>query len=191
MNHHGRGRIEVITGGMFAGKTEELERRLRRAAHAKQQFQVFKPKTDNRHGLEHVTSHDGKSVKCVAVESPKEIPGLLKKKTTVVGIDEAQFFDADLVGVVEALASKGIRVIIAGLNSDFRREPFGTIPLLMASAEDTTVLHAICVKCGEEASFTQRIVNGVPAHRDDPIVLIGAQESYEARCRGCHVIRTD
>jgi thymidine kinase len=182
MNHH-EGRIEVICGSMFSGKSEELIRRVRRAIIARQNIQVFKPAIDNRYGIESVTSHSGLVIEAVPVQSSSEIVSLTAENTTVVAIDEVQFFDMDIVKVVSGLASSGIRVICAGLDMDFRGEPFGPMPQLMACAEEVSKLRAICMVCGDQAAFTQRLVNGRPARYDDPVILVGAQERYEARCR--------
>jgi thymidine kinase len=187
MIHHS-GRVEIICGSMFCGKTEELIRRTRRAIIAKQAAQVFKPSLDDRYSIQHVTSHDGRNIQAQPINKPQEILTLLHDKTTVVAIDEAQFFDNTLVDVVEELARRGIRAMIAGLDTDFRGEPFGPMPRLMCIAEEVTKLHAICVVCGEPACRTQRLVNGQPAHYDDPIILVGAQENYEARCREHHLV---
>jgi len=180
--------MEVVCGSMFSGKTEELIRRVRRAIIAKQKVQVFKPQIDDRYGLEEVTSHNGQNVKAVPLPSAKRILEHLKPETTVVAVDEAQFFDSDIVEVVEQLADKGLRVIIAGLDTDFRGEPFGSMPELMCRAESVTKLRAICVICGNQASRTQRLVDGNPAYYDDPIIMVGAQESYEPRCREHHAV---
>ena len=187
MKHH-RGRVEVICGSMFSGKTEELIRRVRRAQIAKQQAQVFKPVIDVRYSAERVTSHNGQDYDARPCTDSAEIEGCITPYTTVIAIDEAQFFDDGLIPLVGKLATRGIRVILAGLDLDFRGEPFGPIPLLMSLAEDVTKLHAICTVCGEEASRTQRLVNGEPARYDDPIILVGAAEAYEARCREHHVV---
>lgn len=187
MRHHS-GRIELICGSMFCGKTEELIRRMRRAAIARQTVQVFKPAIDDRYKAGAVSSHNGQNYDAHVVESVSEITDLLKPETTVVGVDEAQFFDNDLIPLVDQLAERGIRVIVAGLDLDFRAEPFGPMPQLMAISEDVTKLHAICMVCGELASRTQRLVNGEPARYDDPIIMIGADEKYEARCREHHIV---
>lgn len=187
MKHHA-GRIEVICGSMFCGKTEELIRRVRRAVIARQHVQVFKPSLDDRYSVEHVTSHDGQFTDARPVGSASDIINLLEPDTTVVAIDEVQFFDSAIVEVVEQLAGSGLRVILAGLDMDFRGEPFGPMPRLLCCAEEVTKLHAICVVCGETASRTQRLVNGKPAHYNDPIIMVGAQESYEARCRQHHMV---
>lgn len=187
MKHH-FGRIEVICGSMFCGKTEELIRRARRAMIARQELQVFKPALDDRYSIEHVTSHSGANIEAIPVASSSEIPGRVKPATTVVAVDEVQFFDGGIVEVVQGLAERGLRVIVAGLDTDFRGEPFGPMPRLVCIAEDVTKLHAICVVCGEEACRTQRLVDGLPARYDDPIILVGAQEAYEARCRQHHSV---
>lgn len=182
MVHHA-GSIEVITGSMFCGKTEELIRRLRRARIARQTVQVFKPILDTRHALEKVKSHSGNEFEAQPIARAAQILQGLQPQTTVVGIDEAQFFDDEILAVVQTLATRGVRVIIAGLDTDFRGEPFGTMPTLMAIAERVDKLHAICMVCGESACRTQRLVNGKPANYHDPIVIVGAAELYEARCR--------
>lgn len=187
MIHHS-GRVEVICGSMFSGKTEELIRRLRRAQIAKQQVQVFKPALDNRYAEQKVVSHNGQGFDAQAVVSAEDILERLDPATTVVGIDEAQFFNSGLPDVVERLAERGVRVVLAGLDMDFRGVPFGPMPLLMSRAEEVIKLHAICVICGQEASRTQRLVNGQPARWDDPVILVGAEEAYQARCRECHEV---
>jgi thymidine kinase len=183
---HSTGSIEVITGSMFSGKTDELIRRLRRARIARQNVQVFKPVIDNRYGLEKVTSHAGTEFEATPVHSADQIEPLIRPETTVVAIDEAQFFSADVCVVSQRLAASGVRVIIAGLDQDFRGAPFGPMPQLMALAEDVTKLHAICAVCGEEASRTQRLIDNQPASFDQPVVVVGASELYEARCRAHH-----
>ncbi|HBX67995.1 MAG TPA: thymidine kinase [Chloroflexi bacterium] len=187
MKHH-RGSIEVITGSMFCGKTEELIRRLRRATIAQQKVQVFKPTIDNRYAEEKVTSHAGANFDALPIQSSAEISKYLDPDTTVVAIDEAQFFDPEIVNITQALADRGLRVIAAGLDMDFRGEPFGPMPILLSQAEEVSKLHAICVVCGEEASRTQRLVDGRPARYDDPVVIVGAAEMYEARCREHHEV---
>lgn len=185
---HQSGSIEVVCGSMFCGKTEELIRRLRRAVIARQKVQVFKPIIDDRYLMTKVASHNGEAYEASPVNSSSEIINELSADTTVVGIDEAQFFDDGIFLVVHKLAEKGIRVILAGLDTDFRGEPFGIMPNLMAIAERVDKLHAICMVCGESASRTQRLVNGKPAHYDDPIIIVGASEMYEARCRIHHQV---
>lgn len=187
MKHH-TGMLEVICGSMFSGKTEELIRRVRRAIIAKQKVQVFKPDIDTRYSIERVQSHTGQDFHAMPVKNPQDIIAQIEADTTVVAIDEAQFFGDGIVQVTETLADKGLRVIVAGLDMDFRAEPFGPMPSLLCCADDVQKLHAICVVCGEEASRTQRLVNGQPADYDDPIILVGAAESYEARCREHHTV---
>lgn len=185
---HTHGSIEVICGSMFSGKTDELIRRLVRATIAKQKVQVFKPAIDVRYAAGKVASHTGATFDAVPVERAANIRSTLDEDTTVVGIDEAQFFDPDVVDVTRELAGRGVRVIVAGLDTDFRGEPFGSMPALMAEAEDVTKLHAICMVCGGNASRTQRLVNGKPARYDEPVVIVGASELYEARCREHHEV---
>jgi thymidine kinase len=182
------GWIEVICGSMFSGKTEELIRRVRRAQIARQKVQVFKPALDTRYTEREVTSHNGLQVEAISVENTAQLRKLIKPDTTVVALDEAQFFDEDVVALCEELADHGTRVIVAGLDMDFRGEPFGPMPKLMARAEQVHKLQAICLVCGGPASRTQRLINGQPAAYDDPVILVGASEVYEARCRGCHIV---
>jgi len=182
------GWIEVITGPMFAGKTEELLRRVKRLEYAKQNIVVFKPLMDNRYAENEVVSHNKNRTRSVNISQSKEIFEYVNKDTDVVAIDEIQFLDDEAVNICEYLADKGIRVIVSGLDREFRGEPFTFMPRLLAMAEYVTKLTAVCVKCGAPATRTQRIVNGKPAKYNDPIVLIGAEESYEARCRRCHKV---
>ena len=184
----GSGRIEVVCGSMFCGKTEELIRRVRRAKIARQKVQVFKPALDTRYAVEKVTSHDGLGVEAVPVDSSQAILNLIEPDTTIVAIDEVQFFGLDVLQVCQTLAERGLRVIAAGLDMDFRGEPFGPMPLLLAEAEQVDKLQAICVVCGAPASRTQRLIDGRPASYDDPIILVGGSESYEARCRLHHEV---
>lgn len=183
-----RGRIEVVCGSMFSGKSEELIRRVRRAQIARQRVQVFKPALDDRFDRRQVASHDGARVEAMPVRGSREILEYLESATTVVAIDEAQFLDRDIVEVAETLADRGMRVIVAGLDMDFRGEPFGAMPEILALAEMVDKLQAICMVCGAPASRTQRLVNGRPAQYTDPIIMLGAQEAYEARCREHHVV---
>jgi thymidine kinase len=187
MKHH-TGSLEVITGSMFCGKTDELIRRLRRAAIARQKVQVFKPAIDNRYAVEKVTSHAGTEFEALPIQNAAEILPNLQPETTVVAVDEAQFFDNGIVEIVQQLADEGKRVIVAGLDTDFRGEPFGPMPVLMSKAEVVDKLHAICMICGESASRTQRLVNGEPAYYEDPVVIVGAAELCEARCRQHHQV---
>jgi thymidine kinase len=190
MKHH-TGSIEVITGSMFCGKTDELIRRLRRATIARQKIQVFKPIIDVRYSVEKVTSHAGSEFSAIPIQNASDILEKLDPEATVVAIDEAQFFDDELVSISQQLADQNLRVIIAGLDTDFRGEPFGPMPVLMAKAEVVDKLHAICMVCGEPANRTQRILNGHPAHYNDPVVVVGASELYEARCRKHHIVPRD
>lgn len=185
---HTHGSIEVICGSMFSGKTDELIRRLVRATIAKQKVQVFKPAIDVRYAVEKVTSHAGADFDAIPVGEAGEILEKIEADTTVVGIDEAQFLDAAVVDVAQTLAERGVRVLVAGLDMDFRGEPFGAMPTLMSKAEHVDKLHAICMVCGDDASRTQRLVNGKPARYDDPVVIVGASELYEARCRMHHEV---
>ena len=185
---HTTGSLEVITGPMFCGKTEELIRRLRRARIARQRVQVFKPAIDKRYGADRVTSHAGMDFEAKPIGDVRDIGVHLEHDTTVVAIDEAQFLDDSITHVVEGFVEKGIRVIVAGLDLDFRGEPFGPLPTLMAQAERVDKLHAICMVCGDLASRTQRLVNGKPARYGDSVVIIGASELYEARCRAHHEV---
>jgi thymidine kinase len=183
------GSIEVIAGVMFAGKSEELIRRVRRGVIARRRVQVFKSHLDSRYaGLYSVSSHDGKELDAAPVDSSAEIFRLSRPDTEIVAIDEAQFLDPGIVGVATALAARGVRVILAGVDTDFRGEPFGPMGELMAVAEQVDKLRAICVVCGELACRNQRLVDGHPARYDAPTIMIGGQESYEARCRKCHQV---
>ena len=181
------GWIEVITGVMFSGKSEELIRRVRRAIIARRQVQVFKSHFDSRYaGLYSVSSHDGRELEATPVDTAAEIFRLVRPETELVAIDEAQFLDPEIVTVTSALAARGVRVILAGTDTDFRGEPFGSMGELMAVAESVTKLQAICVVCGDLAIRNQRLIDGRPARYDSPTIMVGGRESYEARCRHCH-----
>ena len=182
------GWLEAITGCMFAGKTEELIRRIKVFEFAHKEVIVFKPKIDDRYSATRVVSHAGSSVESHVVSSSAEILPLVKDSTEVVAIDEVQFFDEGICEVCERLADQGKRVVVAGLDMDFRGEPFGPMPTLITQAEFVTKLTAVCTKCGAPATRTQRLVNGLPARYQEPIILVGASESYEARCRHCHEV---
>ncbi len=185
----GGGWIELICGSMFSGKTEELLRRIRRAEIARKEVQLFKPKLDHRYGLQRVASHNGVAREdVVIIEKAEDLFGKLDAKAEVVAIDEIQFFDWSVADVCTRLADQGRRVIGAGLDQDFRGEPFGPMPLLMALAERVDKFQAICVCCGGNASRTQRLIDERPARYDDPVILVGGSESYEARCRACHEV---
>lgn len=183
-----KGFIEVVCGPMFAGKTEELIRRIKRLEYAKQNVLVFKPAVDVRYEKDEIVSHNLSKKPSIVVSTSNEIMAYVQEATDAVVIDEAQFFDYDIVHIAETLADRGIRVIVGGLDRDFRGEPFGPMPQLLALAEFVTKLSAICVKSGLPATRTQRIINGEPANYTDPLVLIGATESYEPRSRQCHEV---
>lgn len=180
------GWIEVICGSMFSGKSEELIRRVKRAQIARLNVQVFKPSIDKRYSATEIVSHSGFVTEAILATDPEEILDHVKEDAKVVAIDEVQFFSEKIVDVCQRLADSGIRVIVAGLDQDFRGYPFGSMPILLATAEKVDKLRAICVVCGQEASRSQRIINGHPASCDSPTILVGASESYEARCRHCH-----
>jgi thymidine kinase len=183
------GWIEVITGVMFAGKSEELIRRVRHAATDLHRVQVFKSHLDTRYGGVHtVSTHHGMSVEATPVESAAHVLRDADPQAKVIAIDEAQFLDAGLVAVAGTLADRGVRVIVAGTDMDFRGDPFGPMPSLLATAEIVDKLHAICAKCGNPACRNQRLVDGAPAEYDSPIIMVGGSESYEARCRHCHEV---
>jgi thymidine kinase len=183
------GWIEVICGVMFSGKSEELIRRVRRAMIARKNVQVFKSHLDERYaGLYQVSSHDGRTTEAVPIDTPEQIMRGLKPETQVVAIDEAQFLDDTIVELVTSLAKGGKRVILAGTDTDFRGEPFGPMPQLLAVAEVVDKLHAICVVCGNPASRNQRLIAGKPARYDSPTIMVGSAEAYEARCRRCHAV---
>ena len=183
------GWIEVICGVMFSGKSEELIRRVRRAMIARKNVQVFKSHLDERYaGLYQVSSHDGRTTQAIPVDTPEQIMRELDAATQVVAIDEAQFLDDGIVEIATALARGGKRVILAGTDTDFRGEPFGPMPQLLAVAEVVDKLHAICVVCGNPASRNQRLIAGKPARYDSPTIMVGSAESYEARCRRCHAV---
>ena len=183
------GWIEVIAGVMFSGKSEELIRRVRRAIIARKRVQVFKSHLDERYaGIYHVSSHDGRSVEAVPIDTPEQIARAMRDDTQVVAIDEAQFLAPTVIDLATALASSGRRVILAGTDTDFRGEPFGPMPQLLAVAEVVDKLHAICVVCGNPASRNQRLIGGRPARYDSPTIMVGGDESYEARCRSCHSV---
>lgn len=182
------GSIEVICGPMFAGKTEEIIRRVRRLHYAKKKVLVFKPSIDNRYSDDNIVSHNKQMIDAINIADIRDVFNYVDQSTAAVVIDEAQFFSDEIITVVNALADAGKRVIIGGLDTDFRGEPFGPMPRLLALAEHVTKLTAICVVSGEPATRTQRLINGKPANYDDPIVLIGASEAYEPRARRYHIV---
>ncbi len=183
------GWIEVVAGVMFSGKSEELLRRVRRATIARKRVQLFKSRLDDRYaGLYSVSSHDGRTAEAIPIDSSKQIALRLDPMAHVIAIDEAQFLDEGVVNLVTALAERGRRVILAGTDTDFRGEPFGPMGALMAVAEVVDKLHAICVLCGGAASRNQRLIEGQPAPYSSPTIMVGAADSYEARCRACHQV---
>jgi len=183
-----KGSLEVICGSMFSGKSEELIRCLRRAQFAKQNIMVFKHSLDDRKTIKHVISHNSTQIEALAIKDPAEILNLVNEAVSVIGIDEVQFFDLEIINVILKLVNSGKKVFVAGLDLDFRGVPFGPMPTLMALSDKTLKLKAICVICGKDAHFSQRIVNGHPAKFNDPIILPGAEEYYQARCRNCFEI---
>jgi thymidine kinase len=183
--HTAPGWIEVIAGSMFSGKSEELIRRLRRARIARQKVQVFKPKIDVRYSHDHIVSHSEMRHESSTVDTAAEILARVERGTEVVGIDEGQFFDHELVGVANELARRGVRVIIAGLDQDYTGKPFEPMPQLLAIAEYITKTHAICVRCGQPANYSQRTFDS------EERVAVGAGDRYEARCRRCFVPHAD
>jgi thymidine kinase len=188
-NHHGW--IEAVVGPMYSGKSEELIRRLKRAKIAKQNVVAFKHSIDDRYCTENVVSHNGMKIEAINISDPECIYKYIDNNTEVIGIDEVQFFDNKVIEVIKDLADRGMRVIVAGLDMDFRGEPFGPTPGIMAIAEFVDKLSAICMVCGNPAHRTQRLINGEPARYSEPIVLVGAMESYEARCRLHHEVPRD
>ncbi len=181
-----KGWIEIITGPMFAGKSEELIRRIRTLSYAHKKIVCFKPAIDNRYDDVAIASHDGGKIDAFPILSAKEILDHVLPDTEVVGIDEIQFFSNDIIQICEDLADRGVRVIAAGLDLDFKGEPFGPVPELLARAEFVTKLTAACTICGFAATRTLRLIDGKPAKYDDPVILVGAKESYQARCRKHH-----
>jgi len=187
------GWVEVITGCMFSGKTEELLRRLRRAEIADQEVATFKPAVDDRYGEATVGTHNGREWEATVVDPETElweVPDQLNGEE-VVAFDEANFFTDELVDLCEFLAADDRRVIVSGTDQTFRAEPFEPLPRLIALAEYVDKYQAICAQCGEPATRNQRLIGGEPAHVEDPTIMVGAEESYEARCRDCHTLRTD
>lgn len=182
------GWIEVVTGSMFSGKSEELIRRVKRARYGRKKTIVFKPEIDDRYCVNSVVSHSGDQVNAINISKAKEIMQYISDDVEVVAIDEVQFLDKEVIDICTELADRGKRVIVAGLDTDFKGQPFGSTHILMSIAEYVDKLQAICVVCGNPASRTQRLIEGKPASKKDPVILVGAIESYEARCRRCHIV---
>ncbi len=183
-----KGRLEVISGSMFSGKSEELIRRVRRAELANLKISVFKHRIDDRMSIEFISTHDGDKLKAIALENPEDIKNFINEETQIIAIDEVQFFDPAIVRTILDLVEDGKKVIAAGLDLDFRGVPFGAIPPLLAVADRITKLYAVCMSCGNDAHYSQRLIDGHAAKFDDPIVMIGAQDVYQARCRDCFII---
>lgn len=183
------GWLEVITGPMFAGKSEELIRRVRTLSYTKKRIVTFKPRIDNRYSADDISSHAGNRYHAIVVSSVDEMRQHLSPRPDVVAVDEVQFFDSSILDLVQELADKGTRVIVAGLDLDFRGEPFSFMPSLLTKAEFVTKLSAACTICGGAATRTQKVIDGKPAPFDSPIIQIGASESYEARCRHHHIVK--
>ncbi|MGH7539504.1 MAG: thymidine kinase [Gemmatimonadota bacterium] len=189
LNEGREGWIEVITGVMFSGKSEELMRRVRRAIIARREVQVFKSHLDDRYsGIRHVSSHDGERIEALPVSQSRDVAEAVRARTQVVAVDEVQFMDPGIVDVANAMADRGVRVILAGTDMDFRGRPFGPLGELLAIAERIDKLHAICVVCGELATRNQRLIGGRPAPAEGPTIQVGGAQSYEARCRRCHQV---
>ncbi len=187
-NKSTRGTLEVICGSMFSGKSEELIRRLKRSEIAKRNVIAFKHSLDNRKSVHDLTSHNGARIRAFAIDDPLKINKSVTNDTEVIGIDEVQFFHSSIISIIMDLVEQGKHVIVSGLDLDFRGVPFGCMPGLLAIADNITKLKAICIKCGKDAHHTQRLVDGKPAKASDPIIVIGAEECYQARCRDCFII---
>lgn len=185
------GKIEVVTGCMFAGKTEELIRRVHTLTRTNHKVLVVKPLIDDRYNVDEVVSHDGNSIEAINVSNAREILDSVTSDVDAICIDEVQFLGQDVVRVIEHLAKMGISVLAVGLDTDFRGEPFGVMPDLLARATSVIKLTSFCAKCGSDATRTQRLINDQPASYYDPIVMVGASESYEPRCRVCHEVKDE
>lgn len=184
----GYGSLEIICGPMFSGKSEELIRRTKREKIAKKKVVIFKPEMDDRYSIDQICSHDGNNAEAINIRNAEDMRGYIDASVDVVGIDEVQFIGGDVVNILRELVDEGKRVICSGLDMDFKGEPFGNVPDLLAIADSVTKLTAVCVVCGNPANRTQRLINGNPANYDDPLILIGANENYEARCRQHHMV---
>lgn len=183
-----KGRLEIVCGSMFSGKSEELIRRIRRAEFAQQKMCVFKHRIDDRMSIDYIHAHSGDKFKAIALENPADMELFVTDDIRVIAIDEVQFFSQEIIPTILSFVESGKRVIAAGLDLDFRGLPFGPMPTLMAVANSVLKLNAVCMTCGNDAHFSQRLINGRPAKFDDPILLIGAQDCYQARCRDCYTI---
>ena len=183
-----KGKLEVICGSMFSGKSEELIRRIRRVEFAHAKAAVFKHKIDNRISIDYITSHGGDKYKAIAIDTPSDMELFVSDSVQLIAVDEVHFFGEEIVPVIMNFIDQGKRIIVAGLDLDFRGIPFGCMPTLLSIANTVIKLNAICAVCGDEAIFTQRLINGRAAKFDDPLILIGAQDCYQARCRDCYII---
>lgn len=183
-----KGKLEVISGSMFSGKSEELIRRIRRADFAQMKITAFKHRVDNRMSIEFINTHSGDKFKAVALEKPEDIKHFVTEETQVIAIDEVQFFSMAIIPIILELVENGKKVIVAGLDLDFRGVPFGPIPPLMAIADKITKLTAVCMTCGNDAHYSQRLIDGRAAKFDDPVIMVGAEDVYQARCRDCFII---
>jgi thymidine kinase len=183
-----KGKLEIICGSMFSGKSEELIRRVRRAEFAQQKVCVFKHRVDDRMSIDYIHAHNGDKYKAIALENPNDMLLFVTEEVKLVAIDEVQFFDSSIISTILDMIESGKRVVAAGLDLDFRGIPFGPIPTLLAVANTVTKLTAVCMTCGNDAHFSQRLINGRAAKFDDPLILIGAQDCYQARCRDCYMI---
>ena len=185
-------KLELIVGPMFAGKTEELIRKARRATYAKKKVSLFKPTIDDRYAVDYIVSHNKNKISALNAKNISEIETYVQNNDVdVIAIDEIQFFEGDVVNTLQKLANDGYHIICSGLNTDFRDEPFSFIPQLMSVADEVNVISAICVICGEDATKSQRLINGNPAKYNDDVFMLGEKESYEARCRKHHVCKKD
>lgn len=189
MNKHRiKGKLEVISGSMFSGKSEELIRRIRRAELAHYKIAAFKHRVDNRVSIDNINTHGGDKYRAIAVDKPDDIKLFVTEETQIVAIDEVQFFTMDIIPVILEFIENGKKVLVAGLDLDFRGVPFGPIPPLMAIADTISKLYAICMTCGNDAHYSQRLIDGRAAKFSDPIVMVGAENVYQARCRDCFII---
>ncbi len=183
-----KGKLEVISGSMFSGKSEELIRRIRRADYAQMKISVFKHTVDDRMSIDYINTHSGDKFKAIALEKPDDIRHFVTEETQLIAIDEVQFFTMDIIPIILEMVENGKKVIAAGLDLDFRGVPFGPIPPLMAIADNITKLTAVCMTCGKDGHYSQRLIDGRAAKFDDPIIMVGAQDVYQARCRDCFII---
>ncbi len=183
-----KGKLEVIAGSMFSGKSEELIRRIRRADFAQMKIAVFKHRVDDRMSIGFINTHSGDKFKAIALEKPEDMRHFVTEETQLIAIDEVQFFTMDIIPIILEMVENGKKVIAAGLDLDFKGMPFGPIPTIMAIADKITKLTAVCMTCGNDAHYSQRLIDGRAAKFDDPVIMVGAQDVYQARCRDCFII---